>query len=132
MTQDDIEPGMWIVTMGLRGMNDGAGNPIQFPLDGRPIQIKSVSLPFVLIEGKPGEFGILDLRRHEFGRVRDDYVYAVRSLMDKQPPQLSAKPSSACPECNRTLAVMMKRSADGGAASSSFYCPHCHWEGPYG
>lgn len=132
MTQDDIAPGMWIVTMGLRGMKDDAGNPIQFPLDGRPLHIKSVSLPFVLIEGKSGEFGILDLRRHEFGRVADDYVYAVRSLMDKLPPQLSNKPAPACPECGGSLAVMMKRSSDGGAASTSPFCPRCHWEGGNG
>ncbi len=130
---DDLEPGMFIVTTGLRGMNDDAGNPLQFPLDGRPILIKSISLPFALIEAKPGEYGILDTRRHCFSRVSPEYVQAVRSLIDKQPPQLNTqRPRRACPNCSRTLGVMLQRSADGEAATTTEFCPHCHWEGPNG
>ncbi len=137
MTADDLEPGMFIVTTGLRGMNDDAGNPLQFPLDGRPIQIKSVSLPFALIEAKPGEYGILDLRRHLVSKVSPEYVQAVQSLIDKKPPphvmaDVYPPEKVLCPECGMTLGLMMQRSADGGATSSSQFCPHCHWEGPNG
>lgn len=115
MKADDLEVGMFVAVSGFIGEDDSPEpspwtytRPRSDLIDGTPLEILAVSLPFVLLHNGHGQ-GTLDIRTVTLVRLQDEYVAAFRKtpiekcrrVPGQQPPREPTTPVSVdcCGRC---------------------------------
>lgn len=123
MTQpDDLDPGDYIAITGEK-----AAEEIDPFLDGAPLKVVAISLPFIAVDDGDEVFAI-DIRLATFQKLTRRYVRVMQGKCGRRiygPVVNNAPPSPYdCPRCGCRMRRIKKQAQPDWIMS----CPHCGFE----
>lgn len=93
---DDLKIGQWIAVVSNRIKDAKAGDLPYAPCTGMPIQIKSISFPFLCVANCFDEMDTVDIRVYRVQKLGDHYVKEVNEHIKKKHGSEQDKYGSLC------------------------------------